>query len=310
MQSQLKHVISADQFLDRTLLDKLFSLAQEMEAHDTNGKYRTALAGKILATVFYEPSTRTRFSFEAGMMKLGGEVLTTESAAQFSSAIKGESIEDSIRIIGGYADAIVLRHPQTGAAKIAAKVSPVPVINAGDGSGEHPTQALLDLYTISKEKKSLDGLHIAMVGDLLYGRTVHSLLKFLPLYKKITLYLVAPAKLQLPQIYLEYLKKHKISFQQLSDFKSILPKLDVLYMTRVQKERFADPNEYEQVKNLYVIDEKNIKAMKKSAMIMHPLPRVTELSPKIDNDPRAWYFRQAQNGLYVRMALLYTLLCR
>ena len=305
---QLKHVISADQFLDRAILKQLFSLAGEMETYDTKGKYRTALAGKILATVFYEPSTRTRFSFEAGMMKLGGEVLTTESAAQFSSAIKGESIEDSIRIIGGYADAIVLRHPQTGAAKIAASVSPVPVINAGDGSGEHPTQALLDLYTIQKEKTSLDGLHIAMVGDLLYGRTVHSLLKFLPLYKNITLYLVAPDKLQLPKIYLDDLKKNKIKFQQLSDFKSILPKLDVLYMTRVQKERFADPKEYEKVKNLYVIDEKNIKRMKKIAMIMHPLPRVTELSPKIDNDPRAWYFRQAQNGLYVRMALLYTLL--
>ena len=304
----LKHVISADQFLDRAILKQLFSLAGEMEQHDTNGKYRTALAGKILATVFYEPSTRTRFSFEAGMMKLGGQVLTTESAAQFSSAIKGETIEDSIRIIGGYADAIVLRHPQTGAAKIAASVSPVPVINAGDGSGEHPTQALLDLYTITKEKKSLDGLHIAMVGDLLYGRTVHSLLKFLPLYKNISLYLIAPDKLQLPKIYLDYLKKNKIKFQQLSDFKSILPKLDVLYMTRVQKERFANPKEYEKVKNLYVIDEKNIKRMKKIAMIMHPLPRVTELSPKIDNDPRAWYFRQAQNGLYVRMALLYTLL--
>ena len=149
-----------------------------------------------------------------------------------------------------------------------------------------------------------------MVGDLLYGRTVHSLLKFLPLYKNITLYLIAPDQLQLPKTYLDYLKKNKIKFQQLSDFKSALPKLDVLYMTRVQKERFENPQEYEKVKNLYVIDEKNIKHMKKSAMIMHPLPRVTELSPKIDNDPRAWYFRQAQNGLYVRMALLYTLLCR
>lgn len=307
---QLTHVISAEQFLDRALLDQLFTLAREMEDHTGNGKYQNSLANKILATVFYEPSTRTRFSFETAMMRLGGNVITTESAAQFSSAIKGETLEDTIRIISGYADVIVVRHTQTGAAKAAAKISQVPVINAGDGTGEHPTQALLDLFTIHQEKKSLDGLHVAMIGDLLYGRTVHSLLKFLPLYKNPTLYLVAPTKLQLPKAYPDYLTKNKIKFRQLSDFNDVLPKLDVLYMTRVQKERFPSLEEYEEVKSIYVIDEKNIKQMKKSAMIMHPLPRVTEISTKVDRDPRAWYFRQAQNGLYVRMALLYTLLCR
>ena len=301
---KIKNVISSEQFLDRELLEQLFVSAKHLEELDATGSIPHKLSGKILATVFYEPSTRTRFSFESAMMKLGGEIITTESAAQFSSAIKGESIEDSIRIIAGYSDAIVLRHPQTGAAKVAARVSNVPVINAGDGSGEHPTQALLDLYTIYKEKGSLDNLHIALVGDLLYGRTIHSLLKFFPLYKDVRVYLVAPDKLKLPQLYVDYLKDHGVKHSAASDLDSILPKLDVLYMTRVQKERFPSAEEYEEVKNAFVINEKTLTKMKSDAMIMHPLPRVTEISPKVDKDPRAAYFRQAKNGLYTRMALL------
>ena len=308
MKKTIEHVISAQQFLDRTFLKKLFASSAKMEKMVRSGKNSAILKNKILATVFYEPSTRTRFSFESAMFRLGGQVITTESAGQFSSAIKGESIEDSIRVMAGYADAIVLRHPQTGAAATAASVSTVPIINAGDGSGEHPTQALLDLYTMQKQLGTIDNLHIAMVGDLLYGRTIHSLLQFLPLYKKVKLSLVAPDKLKLPDQYLAYLKKHGVQYEILKDFEPILPSIDVFYMTRVQKERFATQNEYEQVKGIYIMDGVAVKKMKKKAIIMHPLPRVNEITAEVDSDPRAQYFEQAKNGLYVRMALLEMLL--
>ena len=294
---QLEHIISTSQF-DRKTLEKLFVSAARMEKIHQSRKPSKLLAGKTMAAIFYEPSTRTRLSFESAMLKLGGQVISTENAAQFSSAIKGESIEDTVRIVGLYADAIVLRHPQIGTAAAAAKVSPVPIINAGDGAGEHPTQALLDLYTIQKELGRIDGLTIAFVGDLLNGRTVHSLLDILPRISKNTIHLVAPKKLQLPAS----------PFATTDDLESILPKVDVLYMTRIQKERFASLSDYEKVKNAFVLNGAMVQRMKKKSIILHPLPRVTEITPDVDTDPRAAYFRQAQNGLYVRMALLAMLL--
>ncbi|MBU1199232.1 MAG: aspartate carbamoyltransferase [Nanoarchaeota archaeon] len=300
----LRHIISTKQFLDTSLLDKIFRLADKMESREKANTLPNYLRNKIMVAVFYEPSTRTRFSFEAAMYKLGGEVITTESAGHFSSAIKGESLTDSIKIISGYADVIVLRHPTKGSAKIAADVSEVPVINAGDGTGEHPTQALLDIYTIEKELGRLENLNIALVGDLLNGRTIHSLLILLSLYKKIKFYLVAPKKLQLPKEYKEHLKKKKITFEEVEDVQQVLDKVDVLYMTRVQKERFKTEHEYNQLKSFYVIDKAALKKLNKKAIIMHPLPRVIEITPEVDKDKRAAYFRQAKNGLYIRMALL------
>lgn len=304
----IRHVTKAETLMDRKLLDHLFGLARKMEKMGKRNKLHQALRGKILATIFYEPSTRTRLSFEAGMIKLGGGVISVENAVQASSASKGESLEDAVRVVSSFADVIVLRHPDKGAAQAAAEMSRVPVINAGDGSGEHPTQALYDLYTIHKEHKSLDGLSIALVGDLLNGRTVHSLLQFIPLYRDVKLILVAPKKLQLPKRYVNYLKQKRVKFEQVSELAPVLKKLDVLYMTRIQKERFASRKEYEAIKNVYVLDGYSLTVMKKDAVIMHPLPRVQEITVSVDRDPRAAYFRQAENGLYARMALLYWIL--
>lgn len=303
---QLKHVISTSQF-DRPMLEKLFKLSDTMEKLHKSRKPSKLLAGKIMVTLFYEPSTRTRLSFETAMLKLGGQVISTENAAQFSSAIKGETLEDTIRIVSGYGDVVVMRHSQTGAAKIASGVSPVPFVNAGDGAGEHPTQALLDLYTIQKELGTLKGLTITLAGDLLYGRTAHSLIEFFSRLDGVTLNFVSPNKLRVPQEYLALLKKNSVSYTVTDDLDRTLGTSDVIYMTRVQKERFSSPEEYAKVKK-YVINNAALKKMKKKSIIMHPLPRVTELAPEIDSDPRAAYFRQAQNGLYVRMALLKILL--
>jgi len=299
-----KHIISTKQFLDINILDKLFQLADKMEKRIKENKLPNSLSGKILATVFYEPSTRTRFSFESAMYKLGGRVITTESASHFSSVIKGETLQDTIRIVSGYADVIVLRHYQKGSAKIASEVSSVPVINAGDGVGEHPTQALLDLYTIKKELRRINNLKIALMGDLLYGRTIHSLLYLLALYKKVKIYLISSPQLKLPEEYKNHLTQNNIEFKELTNLKKVLNKIDVLYVTRIQKERFKSEKEYEQVKDSYVIDKEVLGQLKKNAIIMHPLPRINEISPEVDNDKRAAYFRQAKNGLYIRMALL------
>lgn len=298
------NVISIKQFLDRDKLADLFALAAELQDQDAKGKVEPALDGKILAAVFYEPSTRTRFSFETAMLKLGGEVVSTESAGHFSSATKGETLSDTIRIISGYADAIVLRHPEKGAAAIAAEVSAVPVINAGDGPGEHPTQALLDLYTIQKELGKVDGIEVALVGDLKYGRTVHSLLPLLSLYKGVTIRLVSPAALALPEADKEELRKNNIAFEETADLAEAAKTADVIYMTRIQKERFGDASEYERLKDSYILGLDTLALMKGKAIIMHPLPRINEIAPEVDADPRAAYFRQAKNGLYVRMALL------
>ncbi|QQG38674.1 MAG: aspartate carbamoyltransferase [Candidatus Woesearchaeota archaeon] len=303
----LKHIISTKQFLDTSILENLFLVANQMENEDKNKKIKQTLKGKILASLFYEPSTRTRFSFEVAIQKLGGKVITTESASHFSSVTKGESLQDTIKILQEYADVIILRHNKEGSAQIAADVSSVPIINAGDGAGEHPTQALLDIYTIKKEKGKINDLNIALVGDLLYGRTVHSLLNLLSLYSAIKIYLVSPPELKLPQKYKDVLIQENIQFEEVEDIKKILNKIDVIYVTRIQRERFLSQKEYEQVKGSYIINKEVIKSLKEDAIIMHPLPRVDEISPEVDDDKRAAYFRQARNGLYLRMALLHML---
>lgn len=301
---ELQHILSTRQFLDRNTLAGIFKRAEKLDEADKRGRVPKLLKDKILSCLFYEPSTRTRFSFESAMLKLGGQVISTESAGYFSSAIKGETLEDSIRIISGYSDVIVLRHPEAGAAERAAKVSSVPVINAGDGSGEHPTQALLDLYTVKKELGRVDNFKIAMAGDLLYGRTIHSLIYLLSTSRNVEIFLVSPRELKLPEKYKSFLKSWKIKFFEMDRLEEALPKADVLYMTRIQKERFSSARLYERVKNFFVFDKKMLARLNKSAVIMHPLPRVNEISRAVDSDKRAAYFRQAKNGLYVRMALL------
>jgi len=304
---KLKHIISTKQF-DRRILEEIFAVADRMADMDRKNACDTSLNCKIMASLFYEPSTRTRFSFEAGMMKLGGQVISTENASQFSSAAKGETLEDSIKVVSGFVDIIVLRHPEEGAAARAAKVSSVPIINGGDGKGEHPSQAAYDLYTILKEHKKVDGLHIGMVGDLLNGRTIHSLIHLLIMYPRIKLSFCAPQELALPETYRALLKKAEVVFKEYTDLQPMLGTVDVLYVTRIQKERFHSAQEYDRLKHIYVVDKKSLQKMKKKSIIMHPLPRVGEISQEVDADPRAAYFRQAQNGLYVRMALLEMLL--
>ncbi len=301
---KLKYLISATQFADRELLENLFASAAEMERHDSERTLRLSLSGRILATIFYEPSTRTRLSFEAAMQKLGGGILTAENARENSSAAKGESIADAIRVIGGYADVIVMRHFEEGAAKAAAEISPVPLINAGDGAGEHPTQALVDIYTIMKELGGVEGRRIALVGDLLYGRTIHSLLQLLCLYPGVSIDLISPQNLRLPAKYIYYLKQNNVDFRESETLEESIGTADVLYITRVQRERFAVVSEYEAIKDSYFVDAAIAERLKPDAIILHALPRLNEIASAVDNNPRAAYFRQAKNGLYVRMALL------
>ncbi len=300
---RLSHIIRAQQF-NRDILAEVFSTAKEMEKIVKQGG-SDILQRKIMATVFYEPSTRTRLSFESAMRKLGGEVITTENAREFSSAAKGEALEDTVRIVDSYADVIVLRHYESGAAERAASVSIVPIINAGDGPGQHPTQSLLDLYTVEKEIGHLVGLAIAMVGDLANGRTVRSLCYLLAKYNDVKIYFVAPEVVKMKEDIKDYLREHNVSFAEESDLKAVAPKVDVIYQTRIQKERFGDRTEdYEKARGQYIIDKSILDIMRKDAIIMHPLPRVDEIRPEVDADPRAAYFRQAKNGLYIRMALL------
>lgn len=301
---KISHVLSTRQFADPSVLQRLFELALEMEKNVTNEKLFPVLNGKVMATLFYEPSTRTRFSFESAMNRLGGRVISTEAAGHFSSVTKGETLEDTIRIVGNYADVIVIRHFEKGAAEKAASVSRVPVINAGDGPGEHPTQALLDMYTIWREHGRMDQLNVIMMGDLLYGRTVHSLVQLLSIFPHNTLTLVSPPSLKMPEFYTQILREKNISYTETDALPTDLSDVDVLYVTRVQKERFADENEYKRMKDCCNVDEAILPRLSPNTIIMHPLPRVGEISPAIDSDPRAAYFRQAGNGLYVRMALL------
>jgi aspartate carbamoyltransferase catalytic subunit len=298
-------VISSQQF-SRTLLEELFVRSEEMkrEPHRFMGR----LNGQVMAALFYEPSTRTRLSFDAAMLRLGGQTMGTDNAREFSSAAKGETLEDTIRIVSGYADVIVLRHYEEGAAKRASVVSQVPIINAGDGPGQHPTQALLDLYTIRDELGRIDGLRVAMVGDLANGRTVRSLAYLLSKFKDIKLWFVAPPQVGMRADLKAHLDEHKIQWVETEDLESVLPQVDVVYQTRIQKERFADPEAYQALKGIYRIDKHAMSLMRKYAILMHPLPRVDEISPEVDDDPRSAYFRQARNGLHIRMALLDRLL--
>ena len=298
----MNHIIESQQF-DQEFIGKIFSVADKLEK-----KTDDSLKGKIMASLFYEPSTRTRFSFESAMLRLGGSVITTENAKEFSSAAKGETLEDSIRVINNYADIIVLRHYEQGASHRASLVSDIPVIHAGDGVGQHPTQALLDLYTIKKELKKIDGIHIALVGDLKHGRTIRSLVYLLGKYKNIKIYFVSPKELRVGSDIKEYLEKHKISYSELESLESIIPLVDVLYQTRIQKERFTNQKEYKKFKGCYQITSATVAKMKPKSIIMHPLPRVDEILTEVDNSPKAVYFKQAKYGLLIRMALLKSLL--
>ncbi len=299
--SRLRHVIESQQF-SRALLEELLDRAGDMKAqpHHFSGR----LNGQVMAALFYEPSTRTRLSFEAAMLRLGGRTMGTDNAREFSSAAKGETLEDTIRIVSGYADVIVLRHNEEGAARRAAAVSSVPVINAGDGPGQHPTQALLDLYTIRDEIGHVDGIRIAMVGDLANGRTVRSLTYLLSKFRDIRICFVSPPQVAMRDDIKHHLDEHRVPWVESEDLDAVLPQVDVVYQTRIQKERFSDEASYLALKGVYRIDNSTLARMKKNAIVMHPLPRVDEIAPEVDSDPRAAYFRQARNGLYIRMALL------
>lgn len=304
----LHHVIESQQF-DRNLLETVFRTTDRMKTDLVSERaYSKKMEGKIMASLFYEPSTRTRFSFESAMLRLGGSVITTENAREFSSAAKGESLHDSILIMNGYADVIVMRHNEAGSAARAAEISAIPIINAGDGAGQHPTQALLDLYTINDSFPGIDGLKIAMVGDLRYGRTVRSLSYLLTKYANIEIFFVSPPVCRMEGDIKAYLDKCGIVWKEEPDLEQVVPVVDCVYMTRIQKERFHDPDEYKEAAGKYVLTPERVRAMRKDAIIMHPLPRVDEIPKTVDEDPRARYFQQARNGLYVRMALLYLLL--
>jgi len=284
---------------NREEIDFILDKASEMKPLAERGS--DLLKGRILATLFFEPSTRTRLSFEAAMHRLGGGVIGFAQPG-VSSIAKGESFEDTIRTVENYADVIVVRHPEEDSAVRAAKVAEIPVINAGSGPWEHPTQALLDLHTIREAKGRIDGLNIALVGDLLYGRTVHSLAFALANYD-VKLYLVSPPQLKMRRDVLEKVEG-RLNYVETDDLKSILPELDVLYVTRVQRERFPRPEDYEAVKDAYRIDREMLRDAREDLIVMHPLPRVTEIATDVDETPHAWYFRQVRHGLYVRMALL------
>ena len=302
---KLNGVIDSQQF-DQDTLNTVFSISADMERMQSPD----LLKGKIMASLFYEPSTRTRLSFEAAMCRLGGGVISTENAQQFSSKAKGESLEDSIRVISGYCDTIVLRYHKEGGAARAQQFSKVPVINAGDGKGQHPTQALLDLYTIRKSFGRLSGLTVAMVGDLSNGRTVRSLSYMLGKhYSDNRIIFVSPKQTRMGEDVKQYLTSHKINWEETDNLKAAAPQADVIYQTRVQRERFQDGDSavYEQVikeSERFNVNSELLALMKKDSIVMHPLPRVTEISYSVDQDPRARYFEQAQNGLFVRMALL------
>ena len=305
--TKLHHIIESQQF-DRNFLEKkLFPLAKEMEKVAKEGG-SDILTGKRMITLFYEPSTRTRASFEMAMDLLDGKVVfSTENARQFSSAAKGETLEDTIRILNGYRpDVIVLRYDEEGGAKRAAEVSQVPIINAGDGTGQHPTQALLDLYTIHKEIGRISDTSIAMVGDLTKGRTVRSLSYLYTKFPGVKIYFISPEATKMRDDIKEYLKEKRIRFEEGNDLREVASKVDVIYQTRTQKERGSLLEKDD--KSFSLVNQEVLNLMKKDAIVMHPLPHTEEIAPEVDLDPRAAYFRQAENGLYIRMALLKLLL--
>ncbi len=293
----MQHILTASQF-DRSSVEEIFKLADTLE-----GKRNESLKGKILATLFYEPSTRTRLSFESAMYRLGGEVISSENARDNSSAIKGETLEDTVRIVDDYADVIALRHPEAGAATRAAGVSAVPILNAGDG-GEHPTQALLDLYTIRRELGKADDFHITFVGNLAYYRTARSLALLLGRYQGVTMSFVSAPELKMNEGTKRALQEARVAIDETEDIESAMKAADVVYQTRIAKEWIPDQAVYEKLKTKYAMTREMVDTMKKGAILMHPLPRVGEISPDVDSSPHAVYFKQAAYGVTVRMALL------
>ena len=301
----MRHLMSPLDFSVEEL-DQLMDLASDIEAKPE--KYAHACAGKKLATLFYEPSTRTRLSHEAAMLNLGGSVLGF-SSADSSSASKGESVSDTIRVISGYADICAMRHPKEGAPMVASQYSSIPIINAGDGGHQHPTQTLTDLLTIRSLKGRLNHLKIGLCGDLKFGRTVHSLINALVRYENIEFVLISPEELRLPDyVRVDVLDKNHIPYKEVVRLEEALPDLDILYMTRVQKERFFNEEDYVRMKDFYLLDKEKLNMAPKDMLVLHPLPRVNEIAVDVDDDPRAAYFKQAQYGVYIRMALILTLL--
>ncbi len=300
----MRHLMSPLDFTTEEL-DKLFDLANDIEHNPA--KYAHACDGKILATCFYEPSTRTRLSFESAMTRLGGRVIGFSDAAS-SSASKGESVSDTIRVISCYADICAMRHPKEGAPMVASEKSLIPVINAGDGGHQHPTQTLTDLLTIRSMKGRLNNFTIGLCGDLKFGRTVHSLINALVRYEGIRFVFISPEELRVPDYITDMLKEKGIAYEEVVRLEQVMPDLDFLYMTRVQKERFFNEEDYIRLKDFYVLDTTKMELAKEDMLVLHPLPPVNEISVEIDQDPRAAYFKQAQYGVYVRMALILTLL--
>ncbi len=296
-----KHIIHAKQFNNKYLLE-LFSLTTDIKNNPKN--YREVLKDKIVAMLFYESSTRTRFSFESAVLRLGGNIITTENAAKFSSASKGETLEDSTRVISIYTDFIVMRHYDDNATEIALKTATVPIINAGSGQAQHPTQSLLDVYTIYENFGKLENLKIAFVGDLFRGRTANSLAYLLSKFKNNKFYFVSPKNSRIKDSLKKHLDEYNLSYCEINNLDEVLPKVDIVYMTRIQKERFADEEEYLKAKGQFILDNNRAEKMKDDAIIMHPLPRVDEISVDVDNNKRAQYFQQTENGLWLRMALL------
>lgn len=300
----MRHLMSPLDFSVEEL-DKLFNLANDIEKDPQ--KFAHVCDGKKLATCFYEPSTRTRLSFEAAMMNLGGNVLGFSEASS-SSAAKGESVSDTIRVISCYADICAIRHPKEGAPMVAASHSLIPVINAGDGGHQHPTQTLTDLLTIRSLHGNLNGFTIGLCGDLKFGRTVHSLIRALLRYNNIHFVFISPEELRIPDYIIDELNEQNATYEEVIKLDDVIGKLDILYMTRVQRERFFNEEDYVRLKNFYILTKEKLDKAKKNCIVLHPLPRVNEISVEVDNDPRACYFKQAQYGVYVRMALIMTLL--
>ena len=300
----MRHLMSPLDF-SKEELEKLFDLAQDIE--HSPAKYAHACDGRILATCFYEPSTRTRLSFESAMTRLGGRVIGFSDAAS-SSASKGESVSDTIRVISCYADICAMRHPKEGAPMVASEKSGIPVINAGDGGHQHPTQTLTDLMTIRSLKGRLNNFTIGLCGDLKFGRTVHSLIRALVRYDNVRFLFISPEELRVPDYITEMLREKNIPYEEVIRLEDVMPQLDLLYMTRVQKERFFNEEDYIRLKDFYVLTPEKMTLAKEDMLVLHPLPRVNEISVEVDDDPRAAYFKQVQYGVYVRMALILTLL--
>ncbi|MBP3755073.1 MAG: aspartate carbamoyltransferase [Lachnospiraceae bacterium] len=300
----MRHLMSPLDFTTEEL-DKLFDLAAEIEADPE--RFAHVCDGRILATAFYEPSTRTRLSFEAAMLRLGGKVIGFSDAGS-SSAAKGESVSDTIKVISQYADICAMRHPKEGAAFVAASKSEIPVINAGDGGHQHPTQTLADLMTIRSMHGKLNGFKIGLCGDLKFGRTVHSLINALVRYENISFVFISPPELKVPDYITDMLKEKNIPYTEVIKLEDVIADLDMLYMTRVQKERFFNEEDYVRLKDFYILTKEKMNMANENMLVLHPLPRVNEISVEVDDDPRACYFKQVKYGMYVRMALIMTLL--